>query len=530
MRPPQGLVRVHRPLAALRPRVVVVVLSVVVTVGAGLNVADRSGGTRVLWRGFVRQLGQSGLELSADADVLVQTWDLNIQLRSLLFLFLFFTLTTVYEHGSVGERLLMLIGPGWRCRRRGGFLGTPLHGQLLQLLRWRLELGLRGHYMFSESIPPMKGGIYALHHNALKPSSSTSSHAADHLHAVSLSQGGAVLSGRSQWFAHLLEGLVHHGRAVRLEGLDRQLHHAGDQLRTAAPHAAEAVAGQIRRAGGGAEGAGGVRWRRPRHVVPQHVRRGCAASRVVPLLFGIRQLGRADRVRDGASYASAPTLASINTRGMTRALAAGGSSLMGAVRHWLTVADLQDKRISRNTALNEEESSELQNNNNNKKEIIPLNLFAVRSRARPQPVIGAPLPHLWLAVHQSLRLAVSARVADVQTAQRLAVQVVVGGGHAALLPHDGVVLGRGPVGRSNDGAVPVAGDVVGAHELAAGDAEAGGHGGRGDEGLGLVERAQAGAAVHAAVGRGAVTEGKVHLAAVQTRLRLVVGVIVEDAV
>lgn len=51
--------------------------------------------------------------------------------------------------------------------------------------------------MFSESVPPMKGSIHALHHHALHPSSSTSSHAADHLHAVSLAQGGAVLSSCS---------------------------------------------------------------------------------------------------------------------------------------------------------------------------------------------------------------------------------------------------------------------------------------------------------------------------------------------
>lgn len=48
--------------------------------------------------------------------------------------------------------------------------------------------------------------------------------------------------------------------------------------------------------------------------------------------------------------------------------------------------------------------------------------------------------------------------------------------HALLLPHDGVVLWRGPVRWSDDGAVAVAGDVVGTHELTAGDAEVGGHG------------------------------------------------------
>ena len=145
-------------------------------------------------------------------------------------------------------------------------------------------------------------------------------------------------------------------------------------------------------------------------------------------------------------------------------------------------------------------------------------------------MVRALLPHLRLAVHQSLRLAVSTRITDVQAAQRLAVEVKVCGEHAPLLPHDSIVLGRGPVGRSDDGAVAVAGDVVGAHELTAGDAEVGGHGRGRDEGLGVIEGAQAGAAVHAAIGHGAVAEGKVHRAAVQTGLRLVVGVVMEDAV
>lgn len=91
-------------------------------------------------------------------------------------------------------------------------------------------------------------------------------------------------------------------------------------------------------------------------------------------------------------------------------------------------------------------------------------------------MIRTPLPHLRLAVHQSFRLTVSAGVTDVQTAQRLAVEIMVSGEHAPLLPHDGIVLGRGPVGRSDDGAVAVAGDVVRAHELTAGDAEVGGYG------------------------------------------------------
>lgn len=111
--------------------VVVVCVVVIVGVGADLSIVSLSGGTGVLWRGFVGQLGQSSLELSADADVLIETWDLNIQLRPLLFLFLlFFTLTAVYKHGSVGESLLVLVGnwPRWSDRSLRGFLGLYLHG------------------------------------------------------------------------------------------------------------------------------------------------------------------------------------------------------------------------------------------------------------------------------------------------------------------------------------------------------------------------------------------------------------------
>lgn len=91
-------------------------------------------------------------------------------------------------------------------------------------------------------------------------------------------------------------------------------------------------------------------------------------------------------------------------------------------------------------------------------------------------MIRAPLPHLRLAVHQSFRLAVSTSITDVQTAQRLAVEVMMSRDHAPLLTHDSIILRCGPVGRSNDGAVAVAGDIVRPHELTAGDAEIGGHG------------------------------------------------------
>lgn len=86
-------------------------------------------------------------------------------------------------------------------------------------------------------------------------------------------------------------------------------------------------------------------------------------------------------------------------------------------------------------------------------------------------MIRAPLPHLWLAVHQSFRLSVSIGITDVQTVQRLALEVMVSRDHAPLLTHDSIVLRCGPIGRSNDGTVAVAGDVVWAHELTAGDAE-----------------------------------------------------------
>lgn len=46
----------------------------------------------------------------------------------------------------------------------------------------------------------------------------------------------------------------------------------------------------------------------------------------------------------------------------------------------------------------------------------------------------------------------------------------------------------------------------------------------------MIEGAQAGAAVHASVGHGTVSEGEVHRAAVQAGFRLVVGVIMENAV
>lgn len=166
-------------------------------------------------------------------------------------------------------------------------------------------LGLGGHHLLPQSVPPVEGSVHAFHHHALHPSSAP--HAADHLHAVSLAQGGAVLGRRRQRLADLLQGLVHHSRAVRLEGLHRQLHHAGDQLGAASANTAVPVAGQVWRAGGRAEGAGGVRRGRPRYVVPQHVGCGRVAPGVGSLLFGVGQLRSADSVRDGASNPSTPS-------------------------------------------------------------------------------------------------------------------------------------------------------------------------------------------------------------------------------
>lgn len=150
-------------------------------------------------------------------------------------------------------------------------------------------------------------------------------------------------------------------------------------------------------------------------MVSQHVSCSGIAPRIGPLLFGIRQLGCADSVRDGASHTSNPATAStsINTGGMTGALVAGRSSLMRAMGHWLAVADLQGKDSQKNNVrcAKEQEIPEIQTQS------IHLYLWCVRSRAGPQAVIMAPLPHLWLAIHQSLRLAVSTCITDVQTAQ-----------------------------------------------------------------------------------------------------------------
>lgn len=97
------------------------------------------------------------------------------------------------------------------------------------------------------------------------------------------------------------------------------------------------------------------------------------------------------------------------------------------------------------------------------KQNIHLYLWRVLSWTGPKAMIRAPLPHLWLAIYQNLRLPVRTCITDVQAAQRLTVEVMVSGEHAALLSHDSIVLRCGSVGRSNDGTVAVTGDVVRAH-------------------------------------------------------------------
>lgn len=92
------------------------------------DVAAAGPWSRVFRRGLVRDVSECRLQLSA--DVLVQAWDVNIQLGCVLLLFLL-TLAAVDQHGDIRECFLMLV-----CWVRvGGFLGWYLH--LSQLRRWR---------------------------------------------------------------------------------------------------------------------------------------------------------------------------------------------------------------------------------------------------------------------------------------------------------------------------------------------------------------------------------------------------------
>lgn len=99
-----------------------------------------------------------------------------------------------------------------------------------------------------------------------------------------------------------------------------------------------------------------------------------------------------------------------------------------------------------------------------------------------------------------------------------------------LLTHNSIVIGGGPVGRSDDGRVTVAGDVVGTHEFTAGDAVIGRHGRGMQKRLGAIKRADARSAAHAAVVNGAVRKAKLYGTSVKTCFRFTVWVIMEDAV
>lgn len=122
--------------------------------------------------------------------------------------------------------------------------------------------------------------------------------------------------------------------------------------------------------------------------------------------------------------------------------------------------------------------------------------------------VGMPLPHLGLAVHQFLGLVIDMGVDDVEVTQRPALPVCV---HRPPLhlPHDCLVIWGWPVRRHDDGAVAVAGDVIGPHDVTPRDAEVGGHWRGLDEALGAAEGVDAVNTAHAAVGDRAVQVIKV---------------------
>lgn len=94
-------------------------------------------------------------------------------------------------------------------------------------------------------------------------------------------------------------------------------------------------------------------------------------------------------------------------------------------------------------------------------------------------------------------------VDDVEIAQRLTLAVCM---HDTPLhlAHDCLIIGRGPVRWHDDGAVPVAGDVVSPHDVTPRDTEVGRDGRRLNETLGAVQGVDAVNATHAAVSDGAV--------------------------
>ena len=122
--------------------------------------------------------------------------------------------------------------------------------------------------------------------------------------------------------------------------------------------------------------------------------------------------------------------------------------------------------------------------------------------------VGMPLPHLRLAVHQFLGLVIGMGVDDIEVTQRPALAVCV---HQTPLhlPHDRLVIWGRPVRRHDDGAVAVAGGVIGPHDVTPRDAKVGGHWRRLDEALRAAEGVDAVNAAHAAIGDGAVQVIKV---------------------
>ncbi|KAL0608738.1 hypothetical protein AAY473_021021 [Plecturocebus cupreus] len=90
-------------------------------------------------------------------------------------------------------------------------------------------------------------------------------------------------------------------------------------------------------------------------------------------------------------------------------------------------------------------------------------------------------------------------VDDVEVSQRLALAVCMQD-PPLHLPHDRLIIGGRPVGGHDDGAVSVAGDVVGPHDVTPRDTEVGGHRGGLDETLRAVEGVDAVNTTHAAIG------------------------------
>lgn len=133
--------------------------------------------------------------------------------------------------------------------------------------------------------------------------------------------------------------------------------------------------------------------------------------------------------------------------------------------------------------------------------------------------LGTVLADLRLAVHERVGAAVGVRVADVEVPHGVALALRRRDHPEVLLPHDGLVIRRGAVGRRDQGAVPVGRHVVGPHEVTSCDAGVGRHG----RGLQVVLRVVEGAGALGAV-NAAVTDPAVVLVrrAVQTGLGMVV--------